>query len=207
MVMRVCTNCGAALRPQSRFCPQCATPVQAPAGPGAGFAPARSPRPPVPRPAPVPPRGTVIKSEPQRPGTVLYGKRDQPPVLGWLVILKGPRLGTDFKVSSETVVIGREGRCDVALDDETASREHARIRVIDGEFVIFDLGSGNGTFVNRRQVQRENLHDGDVIKVGETLLLFKEAKPGPQWSDGQTAPGSDLPGNTDVAEADEEGSS
>jgi pSer/pThr/pTyr-binding forkhead associated (FHA) protein len=123
-----------------------------------------------------------VKDQPRRPGTLLYEDRDRGPVMGWLVIMRGRRRGTDFRISKDTLVIGREGSSDVALDDETASRQHVRIRREKKRFVLFDLGSSNGTFVNRERVQRHELEDGDVIRVGETLLLFKEAKPGPKWS-------------------------
>jgi FHA domain/zinc-ribbon domain len=193
-----CLNCGAALRPQSRFCPKCATPVAgaAPAIPAPPSAPGMgrgggytarpvAPRPPMASPRPgggFPPRGTFVKDEPKRPGTVLYQDREKGPVLGWLVIMKGKGRGRDFRIEKESLTIGREGSCDVALDDETASRQHARVRRDSERFAVFDLGSANGTFVNRERVYKQDLNDGDVIRVGETLLLFKEAKPGPQWT-------------------------
>lgn len=184
MSAATCPACGAMLRPQSRYCPQCSSPVPVqpmPMGPPGGGVP----RPPsmVPRPpAGAPARGTFIKNEPrQRPGTLLYQEQSRPQVLGWILILKGKRRGSDFRISSESLYIGRDGSCDVALDDETASRKHALIRHSSDGFVLVDLGSANGTYLNRRRAQHEELTDGDVIRVGETLLLFKEAIPGPQW--------------------------
>lgn len=190
MAERTCHNCGATLRPQSRFCPRCATPVAqggaASPKPGGGYTvrPVRSP-PPIASPRPgagAPPRGTFVKEEQKRPGTVLYEDREKAPVLGWLVIMKGKRRGSDFRIDKDSVTIGREGSCDVALDDDTASREHSRIKKEGDRFEVIDLGSANGTFLNRKKVQRHKLKDGDVIKVGETLLLFKEAKPGRSWT-------------------------
>ena len=53
------------------------------------------------------------------------------------------------------------------------SSEHCRIRPEDGHFVLHDLKSTNGTFVNERRVTRHVLSEGDVVKIGETSLLFK----------------------------------
>jgi pSer/pThr/pTyr-binding forkhead associated (FHA) protein len=98
-------------------------------------------------------------------------------VLGWLVILKGRRKGRDYRIDRDASVLGRDGGCDFVVEDDTVSRQHARIRVEDQTFVLFDLGSGNGTYVNGEQVQRVELQDGDVIKIGDSLILFKDAKP------------------------------
>lgn len=203
MVSRTCSSCGAALRPQSRFCPKCATPITGGGQPGQGSGytvrPPASP-PPVSNPrvgAGTPARGTFVKEERKRPGTILYGDRETPPVLGWLVIMKGKRRGTDFKIDKDSITIGREGSCDVALDDETASREHARIRKDGQTFVLFDLGSANGTFLNREQIQKQQLEDGDVLRVGETLLIFKEAKPGPKWKSPEDGPEQASPADTE----------
>lgn len=178
-----CPACSAALRPTSVFCPSCGTPV----GGATGAAPAA---PPPPRPAPgnftvpggparaVPPkRGTVIKEEAKRPGTVLYSQKRDIPVCGWLVVLRGRRQGRDFRIEKDASVLGRDGKCDYPIEDDTVSREHCRIRR-DGEtFHVHDLGSGNGTYLNGKRVYHAELTDGDILKVGESLILFKEAKP------------------------------
>src|SRR6266542_3814904 len=123
MAMQTCHNCGATLRPQSRFCPKCATPVGGPPGqvyqPPPGYTARTAGPPPIasPRPRPgAPPRGTVVKEGgPARksgPGTVLYEERNRPPVLGWIVVMKGKQRGLDFRIDKESVVIGREEGCD-----------------------------------------------------------------------------------------------
>ncbi len=73
--------------------------------------------------------------------------------------------------------MGRDGTCDYVIEDETVSRQHARVRIENGTYVLFDLGSGNGTYLNGDKIQRAELQDGDVVKIGESLVLFKEAKP------------------------------
>ncbi len=182
---QTCGSCGAGLRPESRFCPRCSTPVRQNApreGRGRSLTPPPSPGR---RGVPVPPPGTFVKREANRPGTVLYGEKERRPVLAWLVIMNGKRVGTDFRIDRESVSIGRDASCDVALDDELASRQHAKLQRRDNSFVLIDVGSANGTQVNRHDVERTELQDGDVIRIGETQLLFKVARPGPQWTEAE----------------------
>lgn len=73
---------------------------------------------------------------------------------------------------TESVVIGRDPRCGVVLDDVTVSRRHAELRR-DGNLVVLeDLGSLNGTYLNRSPVQRAVLHDGDAIWIGDHRMIF-----------------------------------
>lgn len=96
--------------------------------------------------------------------------------MAWLVITSGPRMGTDFRLRSITS-IGRDSTSnDIILDDETVSAEHARIKLEGGQFVLYDLASRNGTFVNKERIQRQPLLDEDEIVVGETPLVFKQVK-------------------------------
>lgn len=180
-----CPSCGGQLRPTSRFCPVCGVPVRpAAAGPPqatpppAGFTVA-APRPPMPAGGVSPrvPRGTVVKEESKKPGTVLYKDKRELPVCGWLVVLRGRRQGRDFRIEKDNSVLGRNGSCDYVIEDDTVSSEHCRIRIEDSKFVINDLGSGNGTYLNGERIYHADLQDGDVLKVGESLVLFKEARP------------------------------
>jgi hypothetical protein len=82
----------------------------------------------------------------------------------------GPR---DVPLEKELVTIGRMTDCDVVLTDKGASRRHAQIRVKDGEAVLTDLGSTNGTKLNGQQIQTRALGDGDRITIGTTLLEFR----------------------------------
>jgi hypothetical protein len=84
----------------------------------------------------------------------------------------GGRAGEAFERIGERTLIGRSPDCDVFLDDVTVSRRHAEI-VRDGErFVIRDLGSLNGTFVNRRRIETEGLADDDEVQIGKYRLTF-----------------------------------
>lgn len=99
------------------------------------------------------------------------------PQVAWLVIMKGKRSGRDFRLGDVTN-IGRDGvRNDIILDDDAVSAEHARIKLERKRFVLYDLASLNGTFVNGQKTDKQALDDGDTITIGETGFVFKVAKP------------------------------
>jgi len=84
----------------------------------------------------------------------------------------GGRAGESFFPSAERTLIGRSPECDVFLDDVTVSRKHAEV-VRDGEaFTISDLGSLNGTFVNRKRIESAELEDDDEVQIGKYRLTF-----------------------------------
>ena len=84
----------------------------------------------------------------------------------------GGRAGESFFPSGERTLIGRSPECDVFLDDVTVSRKHAEL-LRDGEtFTITDLGSLNGTFVNRKRIESAELEDDDEVQIGKYRLTF-----------------------------------
>ena len=84
----------------------------------------------------------------------------------------GGRAGESFFPSGERTLIGRSPECDVFLDDVTVSRRHAEV-VRDGEtFTISDLGSLNGTFVNKERIESAQLEDDDEVQIGKYRLTF-----------------------------------
>ncbi|MGL6279331.1 MAG: FHA domain-containing protein [Gaiella sp.] len=84
----------------------------------------------------------------------------------------GGRAGEAFERIGPRTLIGRSPDCDVFLDDVTVSRRHAEL-VRDGETVtIRDLGSLNGTFVNRRRIEELVLSDDDEVQIGKYRLTF-----------------------------------
>jgi hypothetical protein len=97
------------------------------------------------------------------------------PVVGWLVALDGPQKGEDFRLREGKNALGTEPASEVVLRDPAVSARHASISYKDGKFVITDLDSTNGTFVNgdAEPVARVELKDNDVIRLGETSLKFK----------------------------------
>ncbi len=91
---------------------------------------------------------------------------------GCLVIIYGDDLGRRVPLGPEPTVLGRSSKCDVQLDQESVSRNHARISRHRTAYVISDLGSTNGTYVNDELVDEVVLRDGDQIKVGRTIFKF-----------------------------------
>jgi pSer/pThr/pTyr-binding forkhead associated (FHA) protein len=84
----------------------------------------------------------------------------------------GGRAGETFLVTGDQMTIGRSPEAEVFLDDVTVSRNHALlVRRRDGVY-IDDLGSLNGTYVNRRRIESHKLEDGDELQVGKYKLTF-----------------------------------
>jgi pSer/pThr/pTyr-binding forkhead associated (FHA) protein len=91
-----------------------------------------------------------------------------------LAVTRGPASGLTFDLSLESATsLGRAKVNDIVLGDVAVSSEHCRVRPEEGRFVVLDLKSTNGTFVNERRVSRHVLAEGDVIKVGESALEFR----------------------------------
>jgi pSer/pThr/pTyr-binding forkhead associated (FHA) protein len=84
----------------------------------------------------------------------------------------GGRTGETFPLESERTLIGRSPDCEIFLDDVTVSRKHAVLHRRDDAFVIEDLGSLNGTFVNKRRIESGELNDNDELQIGKYRLTF-----------------------------------
>jgi len=95
---------------------------------------------------------------------------------GTLVIRSGGgRAGEVFNIGGERLTIGRSPDAEVFLDDVTVSRNHALlVRRRDGLY-IDDLGSLNGTYVNRRRIESHKLQNGDELQVGKYKLTYLES--------------------------------
>ncbi len=90
-----------------------------------------------------------------------------------ILVLSGVLSGQAFPLGPEALSIGRHAGNALQVPDLTASRQHCRIESAEGGFLVRDLGSRLGTFVNSRPVQEHRLREGDLVTVGETLLLFQ----------------------------------
>lgn len=98
---------------------------------------------------------------------------DEAPVgIGILVVKRGPNVGSRFTLDSDLVRAGRHPESDIFLDDITVSRRHAEIRREPGGYVVHDVGSLNGTYLNRERVESARLNDGDELQIGTFKLVF-----------------------------------
>jgi pSer/pThr/pTyr-binding forkhead associated (FHA) protein len=84
----------------------------------------------------------------------------------------GGRTGESFPVEGERITVGRRPDCDIFLDDVTVSRDHALLVKRGDEWFIDDLGSLNGTYVNRGRIESHRLSDGDELQIGKYKLAY-----------------------------------
>ena len=91
-----------------------------------------------------------------------------------LIVEEGVDVGKEFTLDSYRVCLGRRDTCDIVLSDSSISRRHAQFEKNSGRFWITDLNSTNGTSVNGLPIEKTELTSGDVITVGNTVLIFKE---------------------------------
>jgi len=89
-----------------------------------------------------------------------------------LVVKRGPNAGSRFLLDLPVTSAGRHPDSDIFLDDVTVSRRHAEFRRADGEFVVYDVGSLNGTYVNREPIDTAVLANGDEVQIGKFRLVF-----------------------------------
>ena len=89
-----------------------------------------------------------------------------------LVVKRRPNAGSRFLLDQPTTSAGRHPDSDIFLDDVTVSRRHAEFRVDGGEFQVVDVGSLNGTYVNREPVDSASLANGDEVQIGKFRLVF-----------------------------------
>ena len=91
-----------------------------------------------------------------------------------LVLRGGEGEGDHFVLSSVITTIGRHADSDIALDDITVSRRHCEVLIDGGRFVVRDVGSLNGTYINQKRVDEIELSQGDELQIGKFHLVFLE---------------------------------
>lgn len=96
---------------------------------------------------------------------------EREPVGAFLTVLWGANMGMTFPLG-ETAVVGRSSQADIQLWDHAVSRQHCRLEREGGTYILTDLGSLNGTYVNWQRVTRLPLADRDRIQLGNSLLQF-----------------------------------
>ena len=89
-----------------------------------------------------------------------------------LVVRRGPNAGSRFLLDSDLTLVGRHPDSDIFLDDVTVSRRHAEFYRSGSRFTVRDVGSLNGTYVNRERIEETDLTGGDEVQVGKFRLVF-----------------------------------
>jgi len=89
-----------------------------------------------------------------------------------LVIIRGRNLGSAYPLGVGEISIGRDPKSDIFLDDITVSRKHATIITDDEGSTVMDVGSLNGTYVNKKQIDKKTLEDKDEVQIGKFKLVF-----------------------------------
>ena len=148
--MIVCPKCGVENTVDSVFCRRCGT-----------------------RLLPVEAAETTLAYMPGE-DTGVHARKQGAPVSGTVLVIRtfGDREGEMVCLESDAFTIGRSPQSDLFLDDVTVSRHHARV-VADAEgFILEDLNSLNGTYVNRKRIERHQLTDGDELQIGKFKLEF-----------------------------------
>src|SRR5438552_7924196 len=95
-------------------------------------------------------------------------------LMATLILLQGQTPGRRFSCDGDTTIIGRQADCAVCLDDPAVSRKHARLVQHNGQFLIEDLGSSNGTYVNAARIAgQQPVTEQDTIQVGPYVLALR----------------------------------
>ncbi len=159
--MSFCTHCGSENSPTARFCSNCGAPLRG--GERAGEA-----------------TSTISLSgiEAVEAGETDLTAADQaavealPAQSALLVVRRGPSSGSRFLLDSDVTTAGRHPDSDIFLDDVTVSRRHAEFHREGGVFRVRDVGSLNGTYVNRQRIDEAVLANGDEVQIGKYRLVF-----------------------------------
>lgn len=99
-------------------------------------------------------------------------RHELPEGVGALIVRRGKNAGSRYVLDSDVTTAGRHPESDIFLDDVTVSRRHVEIRRSRSEYTVSDVGSLNGTYVNRERVDEGPLVDGDELQIGSFKLVF-----------------------------------
>ncbi|MHB8293613.1 MAG: FHA domain-containing protein [Acidimicrobiales bacterium] len=115
---------------------------------------------------PLDPAGEVSEEE------VNVSLPELPSGAGMLVVKRGPSAGSRFTLEAEVTRAGRHPDSDIFLDDVTVSRRHAEFARLGAGYVIRDVGSLNGTYLNRERIEDAPLANGDEVQIGKFKLVY-----------------------------------
>jgi hypothetical protein len=149
-----CNNCGHRNPPGSNFCSSCGAPLEH----GGDDATITL--------VPVEGAGEVGEEE------ITVGLESLPDGVGMLVVKRGPNAGSKFMLDADVTRAGRHPESDIFLDDITVSRRHAEFQRGESGYIVRDVGSLNGTYLNRERIDEDPLANGDEVQIGKFKLVF-----------------------------------
>jgi hypothetical protein len=122
---------------------------------------------------PLPPlRGRMATDTGRQEPSSIVGRAGSKPGITHVLLVDGP--GTRHELTTGRNVIGRGTDADIRLPDTGVSRKHVDVVLDGGTAIAEDLGSTNGTLVNGRRITRQPLSDGDVIRIGHSVLVYRQ---------------------------------
>jgi hypothetical protein len=152
-----CHNCGHRNPPDANFCSSCGSVLTAPTSDTTVTL------------HPVDSQGEVGEEE----LTVTLPER--PSGAGLLVVKRGPNSGARYILEADVTRAGRHPESDIFLDDITVSRRHAEFLRDSNGYRVRDVGSLNGTYVNRERIEESTLSSGDEVQIGKFKLVYLAA--------------------------------
>jgi hypothetical protein len=156
-----CTACGEANPEGSRFCARCGTPLLRRQGERVAETTST-----------ISLGGGEFDDAGEESGAYSATVASLPPGTALLAVMRGPNAGSQFLLDSDLTLVGRHPDSDIFLDDVTVSRRHAEFYRQGGRFTVRDVGSLNGTYVNRERIEEAQLNEGDEVQVGKFRLVF-----------------------------------
>jgi pSer/pThr/pTyr-binding forkhead associated (FHA) protein len=166
--MPFCTACGKQNPDDARFCSQCGTRLV-----GSEGAQAQQPESPAESTATITFGTPSSDTSDRQLSPVDAAAVDAlPQGHALLVVQRGPSAGSRFLLDSDLTGAGRHPDSEIFLDDVTVSRRHAEFHRDGTSFTVRDVGSLNGTYVNRDRIDSVALKDGDEVQIGKYRLVF-----------------------------------
>jgi pSer/pThr/pTyr-binding forkhead associated (FHA) protein len=161
-----CTRCGQQNPPDALYCARCGTALVRPGDPV-------SPERPVEQTSTISLGALSEEPEDVTEGEAAAAVDALPSGAALLVVKRGPNAGSRFLLDKDVTTAGRHPESDIFLDDVTVSRRHAEFRrSTAGGFVVRDVGSLNGTYVNRERIDEVELSGSDEVQIGKFRLVF-----------------------------------
>ena len=152
-----CTRCGHENPPDSHFCAQCGNPLTRPESAAETTSTIAL---------------QALDEHDEEHAEEAAAVEGLPAGSALLVVKRGPNAGSRFLLDKDVTTAGRHPESDIFLDDVTVSRRHAEFRRDGGHFAVRDVGSLNGTYLNRERIDETELAGGDEVQIGKFRLVF-----------------------------------